>query len=82
MTGWGGTPTLPNRIGQAQGGIWPSQGSLRLLKTKKGDRMATFHREADRKGTVYRVAVDEKVPNLGAFAEPMSNLGIEAGSAR
>jgi hypothetical protein len=44
-------------------------------------REAVFHREADRKGNIYRVSVQEDVPNLVGFAEPMPNLGSMAGSA-
>ncbi|MEX2188831.1 MAG: hypothetical protein WD875_18625, partial [Pirellulales bacterium] len=72
------------------------EGSPRSLSTKMGtiagrfvaepfelagDRVAVFHRQSDRKGHVYRVALQEKVPNLEAFAEPTPNLESVAGSA-
>ena len=38
-------------------------------------------RSEGRKGNLYRVAVMDKLPNLGAFAEPMPNLGEPLGSA-
>jgi len=73
------------------------EGSPRSLATKLGTlagrfiderfslpdgRAATFHRSDSRKGKVYQVFVCDEVPNLEGFAEPMPNLGIEAGSAR
>ena len=72
------------------------EGSPRSLSTKMGTlagrfieerfplpdgRAATFHRSESRKGKVYQVFVSDEVPNLESFAEPMPNLGIEAGSA-
>jgi hypothetical protein len=72
------------------------EGSPRSLSTKMGTlagrfiderfplpdgRVATFHRSESRKGKVYQVFVRDEVPNLGAFAEPMPNVGSEAGSA-
>jgi hypothetical protein len=43
---------------------------------------AVFHRETDRKGNIYKVYVDDKVPNLSGFAEPTPNLEMILGSAR
>ncbi|MEQ8790105.1 MAG: hypothetical protein RIC55_27665 [Pirellulaceae bacterium] len=72
-------------------------GSPRSLATKMGTlagrfvserfplgdgREATFHRSDGRKGKVYQVYVQDEVPNLEGFAEPMPNLGNAAGSAR
>jgi len=72
------------------------EGSPRSLATKMGTlagrfinelfpltdgREIKFHRSDSRKGKVYQVFVKDEVPNLGAFAEPMPNLEIEAGSA-
>jgi hypothetical protein len=66
------------------------EGSSRSLATKMGTlagrfvgkhfpvtdgHEAVFHRTADRKGNTYRVFVEEKVPNLERFAEPLPNLG-------
>ena len=45
-------------------------------------RWAVFHRSEGRKGKEYRVSVDEEVPNLDAFAEPMPNVENAEGSAR
>jgi hypothetical protein len=71
-------------------------GSARSLSTKMGTiagrfvaesfelsdgRVAVFHRQADRKGNIYRVVLQDEVPNLGAFAEPLPNLDKMAGSA-
>jgi hypothetical protein len=44
-------------------------------------REAVFHRTAERKGNIYRVSMEEKVPNLDVFAEPVPNLEIAVGSA-
>ena len=72
------------------------EGSPRSLATKMGTlagrfiderfllpdgREATFHRSETRKGKVYRVSVEDKVPNLERVAEPMPNFNNEAGSA-
>ena len=72
------------------------EGSPRSLATKMGTlagrfinelfpltdgRQVKFHRSDSRKGKVYQVFVKDEVPNLGAFAEPMPNLEIDAGSA-
>ena len=72
------------------------EGSPRSLATKMGTlagrfvderfplsdgREAVFHRTADRKGNIYRVSVEEEVPNLDVFAEPLPNLEIAIGSA-
>lgn len=72
------------------------EGSPRSLSTKMGTlagrfieerfplpdgRAATFHRSESRKGKVYQVFVRDEVPNLDPFAEPMPNVGYEAGSA-
>lgn len=46
-----------------------------------GDRTAVFHRQQDRKGNVYRVVLQDEVPNLRTFAEPLPNLEKMAGSA-
>jgi hypothetical protein len=71
-------------------------GSPRSLATKMGTlagrfvserfpladgRQAVFQRSANRKGNVYRVVVQDEVPNLDRFAEPMPNLLELAGSA-
>ena len=45
------------------------------------DRVAVFQRTTDRKGKVYRVVIEDEVPNLEHFAEPMPNLPELAGSA-
>jgi len=73
------------------------EGSPRSLSTKMGTlagrfvterfplddgRQATFHRSDGRKGKIYRVYVEDEVPNLDTFAEPMPNLENVAGSAR
>ncbi|MFZ1936147.1 MAG: hypothetical protein WCB27_13115 [Thermoguttaceae bacterium] len=72
------------------------EGTPRSLATKMGTlagrfvdehfplndgREAVFHRTAERKGNIYRVSVEEKVPNFDVFAEPMPNLEIAIGSA-
>lgn len=72
------------------------EGSPRSLSTKMGtlagrfvtERFplgdgshATFHRTDGRKGKLYRVSVEDEVPNLEPFAEPMPNLENAAGSA-
>jgi hypothetical protein len=72
------------------------EGSSRSLSTKMGTlcgrfvneafpladgRRAMFHRSSDRKGSTYRVSVDEDVPNLEAFAEPSPNVLGTRGSA-
>jgi hypothetical protein len=73
-----------------------SEGSPRSLSTKMGTlagrfvaerfpltdgREAVFHRTTDRKGNIYRVFVEDEVPNLEGFAEPLPNLENAAGSA-
>jgi hypothetical protein len=72
------------------------EGSARSLATKMGTlagrfvgeqfpladgRQATFHRSSDRKGNVYRVYVEDEMPNLSGSAEPVPNLDREEGSA-
>lgn len=72
------------------------EGSPRSLATKLGTlagrfvteqfplvdgRQATFHRSVGRKGNVYQVSIEDNVPNLDAFAEPLPNLFETAGSA-
>lgn len=44
-------------------------------------RLAVFHRSEGRKGNVYRVSIEEDVPNLQGFAEPLPNLRVHSGSA-
>ena len=71
-------------------------GSPRSLSTKMGTlvgrfvnerfplddgRTATFTRTTTRKGKAYQVFIEDEVPNLGAFAEPMPNLENAIGSA-
>ncbi len=73
------------------------EGSPRSLSTKMGTltgrfvterfplddgRRATFHRSDGRKGKIYQVYVEDEVPNLDAFAEPVPNLENATGSAR
>ena len=72
------------------------EGSPRSLATKMGTlagrfvterfpltdgRTAVFHRTAERKGNIYRVFVEDEVPNLDGFAEPLPNLENAVGSA-
>ncbi len=71
-------------------------GSQRSLATKMGTlagrfisegfplvdgRQAVFHRTQDRKGSSYRVCIEDEVPNLEGVAEPMPNLALTIGSA-
>jgi len=73
------------------------EGSPRSMSTKMGTlvgrfgterfplddgRRATFHRWDGREGKIYQVYVEDDVPNLDTFAEPMPNLENVAGSER
>jgi hypothetical protein len=44
-------------------------------------RQATFRRSDGRKGKLYQVCVEDEVPNLDGFAEPMPNVENATGSA-
>jgi hypothetical protein len=72
------------------------EGSARSRATKMGtlagrflgeqfplavSRQATFCRSSDRKGSNYRVYVEDDMPNLSGSAEPVPNLENETGSA-
>ncbi|MCI0333568.1 MAG: RepB family DNA primase [Planctomycetes bacterium] len=73
------------------------EGSPRSLSTKMGTlagrfieerfplsdgRTAVFHRSDGRKGKLYRVSVEDELPNVDGVAEPLPNLAHALGSAR
>lgn len=85
---------LSNKHGLLTGDL--GTGSPRSLSTKMGTllgrfvderfplddgRTAVFRRTDTRKGKAYQVFIEDEVPNLGAFAEPMPNLQNAIGSA-